>query len=164
MRFSRLPSHLPLALPRLDGTGWPDEAAVGRPSFDTSTFHELGVRHAFDPEAHAVADRLVDDLLPRVPTGVSAEDEPYLRKAFITAARTGAGLAIVERTLAAPDAAMVDRRLVGALWMARRRLPAMQPDWGRIAGFFLLAGYHVARGGPAVVERLAEQLGPASSA
>lgn len=161
--FSRRPgppSHLPLAPPGLDGAGWPDEAALGRPSFDTSTFYELGVRHAYDPEAHAVGDRLVEDLLPRVPTGVSEQDEPYLRKVFLTAARIGAGIAIVERTLEPPEPGTVDRHVAGALWQARRKLPAMQPGWSRTAGYFLLAGFHVARGGREVVDRLADQLGP----
>lgn len=158
--FARRPSHLPIALPRLDGSGWPDQAAVGRPSFDTSTYYELAVRHAFDPEAHAAADGLVDELLPRIDTAVSAEDEPYLRKVFITAARIGAGLGIVERTLASHDLDQVDRSIAGALWEARRKLPAMQPDWARTAGWFLLAGFHLARGGPGVLDRLREDLAP----
>lgn len=147
-----------MALPRVDGTGWPDEAAVGRPSFEMNTFYELGLRHAYDPEAHAVADRLVADVLPHVRTDVAAQDQPYLHKVFSTAARIGAGLGIVERGLAGSDPAQVDRRVAGALWQARRKLPAMQPAWLTLAGYFLLAGFHVARTGPEVVERLAEQV------
>ena len=154
--FARRPRHLPIALPRIDGSGWPDPSEVGRPSFDTSTYYELAIRHAYDPEAHAAADRLVDELLPRIPTGVSAEDEPYLRKVFTTAARIGAGLGIVDRTLADHDPDQVDRSIAGALWEARRKLPAMQADWARTAGWFLLAGFHLARGGPAVLHRLRE--------
>lgn len=157
--FRKAPSSLPIALPRLDGTGWPDEAALGRPSFETSTLYELALQRAYDPEAHAVADRLVADLLPHVPTGVTAEDEPYLRKVFTTAARIGAGVAVVERTLGVPDPAAVDRRVAGALWHARRRLPPMQQNWARTGGWFVLAGFHVARTGPSVVERLADELG-----
>jgi hypothetical protein len=161
--FSRRPSsptHLPLPPPRPDGAGWPDESQVGRPSFDASTFYELAVRHAYDPEAHAVGDRLVEDLLPRIPTGVGEQDEPYLHKVFLTAARIGAGIGIVERTLGPPAPEAVDRRIAGALWQARRRLPAMQPGWSRTAGFFLLAGFHVVRGGRDVVDRLSTELGP----
>jgi hypothetical protein len=162
--FRTRPTSVPLALPRLDGAGWPDEAALGRPSFETNTFYELAVRHAYEPESHAVADLLVDEALPHVPTGVTAEDEPYLRKVFITASRIGAGVAIVERTLGPVDAGTADRRIAGALWQARRKLPAMQADWSRYAGWFLLAGYHVARTGPSAVERLLAQLRPAGDA
>ncbi|MCW2614569.1 MAG: hypothetical protein JWN08_1563 [Frankiales bacterium] len=152
------PQHLPLDPPRLDGAGWPDAAGVGRPSFETSTYYELAVRNAFEPEAHAVADRLVDELLPRVETGVSGEDAPYLRKTILTAARVGAGVGIVERTFPPAEPGTVDRAVAGALWEARRRLPGMQPGWSRTAGFFLLAGFHVVRGGPSVVDDLARDL------
>ncbi len=156
--FPRRPRHLPLALPRLDGTGWPDPAAVGRPSFDTSTFYELACRNAYETEAHEVADRLVGAILPQVPTGVSARDEPYLRKVFHTAARIGAGLAMVERTLPTPDPRSVDRRIAGALWQARRRQPVMSPDWARTAAYFLLAGYYVARTSPEVIPSLVREV------
>jgi hypothetical protein len=161
--FSRRPSppsHLPLPPPGLDGAGWPDEGAAGRGSFESSTYYELAVRHAYDLEAHAVGDRLVDDLLPLVSTGVSEQDEPYLHKVFLTAARIGAGIGIVERSLGPANPQLVDRHIAGALWQGRRKLPAMQPDWGRTAGFFLLAGFHVVRGGREVVDRLADELGP----
>jgi hypothetical protein len=152
------PAALPYVRPRLDGTGWPEESALGRPSFDTATFAELGQRSAHDPEAHAVADRLVADLLPLVPTGVQAEDEPYLRKTFRTAAQIGAGLGVVERDLGRPDVETIDRRVAGALWQARRRLPAMPPDWSAAAAYFLLAGYAVARSGTQVVDELRHDL------
>lgn len=152
------PAELPYVRPRLDGTGWPPQTDVGRPSFDSATFAELGQRCAHDPEAHVVADRLVGDLLPHVPTVVTAEDEPYLRKTFRTAAQIGAGLGIVERDLGRPAGATIDRRVAGALWQARRRLPAMQPDWSAAAAYFLLAGYAVARSGPQVVDELRDDL------
>lgn len=162
MRFRRRPApqpaDLPYQRPRLDGTGWPDESALGRPSFDTATFAELGQRHAYDREAHVVADRLVAELLPHLWTGVSTEDEPYLRKTFTTAARIGAGLGIVERGLASTAAATMDRRVAGALWQARRRLPAMRSDWTAAAVWFLLAGYAVARSGLHVVDELRDDL------
>lgn len=153
-----LPRRLPLVLPRPDGTGWPDESLVGRPSFESGTWYELGLRHAYDPEAHAVADRLVADVLPALSTGVQPEDAPYLHKVFSTAARVGAGLGIVERGLSSDDDGTVDRRMVASLGAARRALPSMPADWARLAGFFLLAGFHVARTGPAMVDRLAEDV------
>ncbi len=149
--FAAKPSHLPLELPTSAGAGWPER---DRPSFGSTTLHELAVRDAYDPEAHAVADRLIADLLPRLTVVVGAEDEPYLTKVLITAARVGAGLAIVERTLPAAPAGTVDRRIAGALWEARSKLPAMQADWGRTAGFLLLAGFHVARTGPSGADAL----------
>ena len=45
------------------------ELAVGRMSFEVSTLYEMGYREAFEPEAHAVADQLMDRLLPAVPLG-----------------------------------------------------------------------------------------------
>jgi hypothetical protein len=159
--FARRPAALPVGLPRLDGSGWPDPGAVGRPSFDASTFYELATRQAFEPETHALADRVVDAALPRIPTGASAQDEPFLRKVFTTAARVGAGIGTVERTLGAPQPQLVDRRIAGALWLARSRLPAMRPDWSRSGAWFLLAGYHVARAGPEVLDELVEGIDPA---
>lgn len=161
--FSRRPARpglLPVTLPRLDGSGWPDQAEVGRPTFQASTYYELGMRNAFEIEAHAVADRLIEDLLPRVPTGVDAQDEPYLRKVFTTAARVGAGIGMVERGLGPVDPALVDRHVAGALWQARRKLPAMQPDWALAAGWFLLAGFHLSRRGLDALPGLAAQLDP----
>jgi hypothetical protein len=149
---------LAVSLPRPDGSGWPDRAAVGQPSFESNTFYELGLRSAYEPEAHAISARLVDDVLPYVPTGVSAEDEPYLTKVFATAARIGAGVGIVERGLGAADPAVVDRRIGAALWEGRRKLPVMSPEWATTAGYFLLAGFHVARSGPDGVDRLVEEL------
>ncbi|HVM28846.1 MAG TPA: hypothetical protein VM433_14400 [Mycobacteriales bacterium] len=158
--FARGPAFLALGTPRPDGAGWPDPAEVGRPSFEASTYHEMAIRQAFEPEAHAVADRLVDDVLPLLTVEVAPQDEPYLHKVFSTAARIGAGLGIVERTLRPSDLTVVDRQVAAALWVARRKLPAMQPDWAVLAGYFLLAGFHVARSGPATVERLVDDLRP----
>jgi hypothetical protein len=144
-----LPVVLALGLPRLDGAGWPDRAQAGRgASFDARTLFELGQRNAYEPEAHTVGDLLVEAALPRLGTGVSAADAPYLRQVYSTAARMGAGLAMVGRTL--PDAGedAVDRRLAGALWQARRALPAMPPEREAVAAWFLLAGFHLGRGGP----------------
>lgn len=145
-------------LPRLDGSGWPDAVALGRPSFEAQTFHELGLRHAYDPDVHALAERLVAAALPRLPTGVSREDEPHLRKVFLSAARTGAGIGRVERSQAAAPPGEVDRRIAGALWQARRGLPSMPDEWAVLGGWFVLAGRHLAvRGGG--VDELLEELG-----
>ena len=157
--FSRGPAYLPLDVPRLDGTGWPDPAEVGRPSFEANAYYEVATRNAFEPEAHEVADALVAAVLPHVPTGVSAEDEPYLRKLFLTAARIGAGMGRVERDLPTPDLERVDRHVAAALWQARRKLPAMRPDWAASAAYFLLAGYYVARTELYVIPTLVERLG-----
>lgn len=156
------PTSVPVDLPDVDGRGWPDRAAVGRPSFESSTFYELGVRHAYDPEAHAISARLADDLLPHVHTGVSGEDQPYLHKVFTTAARVGAGVGIVDRGLEPSEPGHVDRRIAAALWEGRRKLPVMSPQWATTAGFFLLAGFHVARAGPAEADRVLQELRPAT--
>ncbi|MDP9434200.1 MAG: hypothetical protein M3P93_02980 [Actinomycetota bacterium] len=142
--FRRRPPTLPLSLPRPDGAGWPDRAETGRPSFEGATYYELGTRNAFEPEAHDLADRLVDAVLPRLATGVTEEDEPYLRKTFLTAARIGAGVGMAERSLATPIHLM-DRHVAAALWLARRKLPAMRADWSRTGAYFMLAGYYLAR-------------------
>ncbi len=156
--FTRRPRYLPLVLPRLDGTGWPDLDAVGRPTFDSLTLYELGLRNAFEDEAHHLSDRLVDAALPHVPTGVSEEDEPYLTKVFRTAARIGAGVGMVERTLSTPDMDSMDRRIGASLWQARRKLPVMRQDWTVFAAYFLLAGYYVARTDPFVIPVLVEEM------
>ena len=156
--FSSRPGSLTMPRPQLDGTGWPDLAEVGRPTFESNTFYELGVRHAYDAEAHAISARLVDDLLPHIATGANAEDGPYLAKLFGVAARIGAGIGIVERGLGVAGLDSVDRRIAAALWEGRRKQPVMPPDVGGLAGYFLLAGFHVARTGPSLVERLVADL------
>lgn len=156
--FRSRPSSVPLARPRLDGTGWPDAREVGRPSFDSTTLLELATRAAYEPEAHAVADRLLDDVLPRVETGVDPVDEPYFRKLLLVAARVGAGLAIAERGVAATGPGTVDRSVASALVEARRQQPAMPADRARVAAYFLLAGFHVGRTGPAAVDDLLAEL------
>ena len=163
MRWSSRPKGpsvqlLEVSPPRPDGSGWPDRVRVGKPSFESNTFYELGLRSAYEPEAHAISARLVDDVLPHVPTGVSVEDEPYLTKVFATAARIGAGVGIVERGLGVTDPAVVDRRIGAALWEGRRKLPVMPAQWATTAGYFLLAGFHVARSGPDSIDRLVQEL------
>ena len=155
--FSRRPATLPLILPRMDGAGWPDRAVVGRPSFAGATYYELGTRHAFEPEAYELAEQVVDAVLPRLDTGAATDDEPYLRKTFLTAARIGAGVGMAERSLTTPLHEM-DRSVAAALWLARRKLPAMRPDWAKAGAYFLLAGYYVARTDPALIASLVQAL------
>lgn len=151
---------LPLRRPRLDGTGWPDPAALGRPSFESATYYEMATRRAYEPQAHAVADALVAAALPRVVTGATAEDEPYLDKVLLVAARIGAGLGIVDREQVAAGPDVLDRDVARALEQAQRGLPTMREDWTRIAGWFLLAGHLLAREGPDVLPELLDGLEP----
>lgn len=156
--FSRRPRTpalpLPLVLPRLDGDGgWPDRAAAGR-SFEASTYAELGSRRAFEADAHGVGEALVDAALPHLQTGVSEQDEPYLRSVFTAAARTGAGIGLVEAGMTRSGPGELDRDIAGALWQARTTLPALREDWARAAAWFLLSGHYAARSGPSALARL----------
>lgn len=143
-----VPDPLPLRTPRLDGTGWPDPSALGRPSFASATYYEMATRRAYEPQAHAIADALLAAALPRVSTGATAEDEPYLRKVLLVAARIGAGLGLVDREQLAAGPEVLHRDIALALVQARRGLPAMRQDWALVAGWFLLAGHLLARSGP----------------
>src|SRR5680860_207061 len=60
----RRPPLLPLQLPRLDGTSWPERREVGRDSFAASTLYQLGYREAFSPEAHHITDMLLAQVVP----------------------------------------------------------------------------------------------------
>lgn len=142
--------RLPLALPRLDGSGWP--SAAGRPSFEASTYYEMGCRQAYEPPAHELADRLVDAALGRLTTGAAPEDEPYLRKVLLTAARIGAGIGLVERQAVSPAPTELDPSVAGALGQARRGLPAMPPEWALLGAWFVLAGHYLARHDPPDLE------------
>ena len=130
---------LPLALPRRDGSTWRD--AMAHPSFEASTYYEMATRRAHEPDAHALADRLLEAAIPRVVTGASAEDEPYLRQVLRTAALIGAGLGLVDPS---PPGSL-DLGVAGALGAARRGLPAMQPDWALLGAWFLASGHFLAR-------------------
>lgn len=138
-RARTAPQPLPLALPRADGSTW--LSAMAQPSFEASTYYELATRRAHSPDAHALADRLVDAALPRVSTGVAAEDAPYLHKVLRTAAQVGAGLGLVDPS----PPGLLDPAVAGALGLARRGLPAMQPDWALLGAWFLAAGHFLAR-------------------
>ena len=146
---------LPLVLPRPDGTGWPDP---GRRSFDAAAYLELGTRRAYEPEAHAVADRLVPAALPRLGVVVGLDDEPYLARTFTVAARIGAGIGLVDREQVAAGSPDLDPAIAGALQLARRGLPAMQDDWARVGGWFVLAGHRLGRCGPDALPELLDVL------
>lgn len=137
------PAPLPLVVPRRDGTGW--TAAHAHTSFEASTHYENGSRQAYEPAVHALADRLLAQVLPAVDTGATAEDAPYLEKVLRTAARIGVGLGRVERESTATPPGELDRGIAGALGLARRGLPAMPPEQERLAAWFLLAGHFLAR-------------------
>jgi len=158
-REPRQPRLLPLRLPRLDGTTWPDRRDVGRPSFAASALYQMGYREAFEPEAHDIADRLVAEVLPRVSTRAAPEDEPYLRRTFTSAAQIGAGIGIVERRVANPDERSTDRQAGGALLVASDDLPAMPPHQRRVALYLLQSGHYVARTHPATIPLLVAELG-----
>ena len=152
------PDPAPLVLPRADGSTWP--GAAGRPSFEASTYHEMGLRRAHEPDAHGLADRLVAAASSRMRTGAGEQDVPHLHKVFVTAARIGAGIGLVEAGSAA--AGEITPGAAGALGQARRGLPAMQPDWALLAAWFLLAGHYLARHDPAaeplVLDALLDEL------
>ena len=163
--FGRSATHsgpVPLVLPRLDGSGWP--AMSGRPSFEASTYAEMGNRRAYEPDAHALADRLADAVLPRLRTGASAEDEPHLHKVFRTAARIGVGIGLVGREATSTGPGQLDPGLAGALGVAQRGLPSMQPGWARTAAWMLLGGHYLARQEPSAQDvalaALVEQVEP----
>ena len=138
------PEPLPLALPRRDGSTWLN--AMAQPSFEASTYYEMAMRQAYEPQAHALADRLLEEALPHVETGAGAEDAPYLRKVLLTAARIGVGLGLVDPS----PPGRLDLAVAGGLGQARRGLPAMSPEWSLLGAWFLAAGHYLARHDEAV--------------
>jgi hypothetical protein len=149
---------LPLQLPRLDGTSWPERREVGRVSFAASTLYELGYREAFEPEAHDITDLLLDRILPMLPAVADPEDEPYLRRVFSSAAQIGAGIGRVERTTVQHDEVGTDRQAAGALWVAADDLPSMPVPQRAIARYLMQCGYYLARTDPMRVPLLVAAL------
>ena len=145
-RARSAPEPLPLPLPRPDGSTW--LSAMAQPSFEASTYCEMATRQAHEPDAHALADRLLEAALPHVDTGASAEDAPYLRKVLLRAARIGAGLGLVDPS----PPGLLDLAVAGGLGEARRGLPAMREDWALLGAWFLAAGHYLARHDEAVRE------------
>ena len=141
----RRPRLLPLELPRLDGTSWPDRREVGRDSFAASTLYQLGYREAFSPEAHEITDLLLDQVVPILGTDAAPEDEPYLRGVLSAAAQVGAGIGIVERRVVPHPEPGTDRQIAGALWVAAADLPSMPVHQQDVARFLLQCGYYLAR-------------------
>ena len=141
----RRPRLMPLQLPRLDGTSWPDRREVGRDSFAASTLYQLGYREAFSPEAHHITDLLLDQVLPLIRTDATPEDEPYQRGVFSAAAQIGAGIGIVERRVVPHPDPGTDRQIAGALWVAAGDLPSMPAHQRDVARFLLQCGYYLAR-------------------
>ena len=156
--FRRKPPRLPLRMPRKDGSSWPDRRDVERRSFAALTLYQMGYREAFEPEAAAIADRLVEDVLPMFAIDSAPEDAPYLRQVFVSAAQIGAGIGIVDRRTAYPDERRFDREVGRALWEAVSELPAMPPEQRRIARYLLAAGHYVARAGFETIPRMLASL------
>lgn len=149
---------LPLHLPRLDGTSWPDRREVGRVSFAASTLYQLGYREAFEPEAHDITDLLLGRVLPMLPVETAPEDEPHLRRLFSSAAQIGAGIGRVERTTVQHDELVTDRQAAGALWVAADDLPSMPVPQQAIARYLMQCGYYLARTDPTRVHLLVAAL------
>lgn len=155
-RRAPAPEPAPLVLPRLTGSGgWPP--SPGR-SFEAATCHELGTRRAFEADAHGIGEALLDAALQHLDLHVEPEDQPYLRSVLSAAARTGAGIGLVELDLSRPADGILSAAAAGALWQARGGLPAMPEDRARVAAWFLLAGHYAARCGPSALAPLAEVL------
>jgi hypothetical protein len=129
-------------------------------SFEVSTLYELGYREAFEPAAHAIADLLMDGLLPTIPLGgVSTEDAPYLNRVFMVAAQVGAGIGIVEARTLSPDEWCSDRSIWGALWKALDDLPRIPLEQHRFAASFMMhSGYYIARTRHGEIDRLLAEL------
>ena len=153
--------QLPLQFPQLDGTTWPDRRAVGRTSFAAVTLYQLGYQEAFAPESHDVADLLLAQVLPLLPTDEPPEDAPYLRRVFSSAAQIGAGIGMVEQRVVQPAEHCTDRQIAGALWVAADDLPSMPAHQQEVARYLLQCGYYLARTDPAQTRRLVEALGHA---
>ena len=115
-------------------------------SFEVSTLYEMGYREAFEPAAHAIADLLMDQLLPAIPLdGVADQDAPYLQRVFMVAAQVGAGIGLVEARSLQPAQWCSDRRIWGALWKAMDDLPRLHQQQRSVATFMMHSGYYLAR-------------------
>jgi hypothetical protein len=156
--FRRKPQSLPLRMPRLDGSPWPDRRDVERRSFAALTLYQMAYREAFEPEAVIIADRLVETVLPMFPIDSAPEDAPYLRQVFVSAAQIGAGIGIVDRGTAHPNERRIDLEVGRALWEAATELLAMPPEQRRIARYLLAAGHYVARAGFETIPRMLASL------
>lgn len=152
------PERLPLRVPLPDGSAWPTRRAVGRQSFAASTIYQMGYREAFTPEAHAVADPLLEQVLPRLRADSAPEDVPYLRRLFGSAGQIGAGIGLIEPRVAQREPGSLDRQVAGALLEAEGELPAMPTHHHAVAVYFLHCGYYLVRTGTAGLPVLLAQL------
>ena len=151
--FRRKPPRLPLRMPRMDGSSWPDRRDVERRSFAALTLYEVGYREAFEAEAATIADRLVEEVLPMFPIDSAPKDAPYLRQVFVSAAQIGAGIGIVDRRTANPDERSIDREVGRHRGQpsANSRRCLRSSDGSRD---LLQAGYYVARTGFGTIPRM----------
>jgi hypothetical protein len=124
-------------------------------SFEVSTLYEMGYREAFEPAAHAIADLLMDRLLPAVAVGgVADQDAPYLHRVFMVAAQVGAGIGLAEERSLQPAQWCSDRRIWGALWQAMDDLPRLHQQQQSVAAFMMHSGYYLARTDLGAVDQL----------
>lgn len=154
----RRPQRLPLRVPRPDGSTWPTRQEVGRASFAASTVYQSGYGEAFTPEAHDIADPLLEQVLPRLSLDAAPEDQPYLRRLLSSAAQIGAGIGLVEQRVAQPGEPSTDRQVAGALLEAGDDLPAMPARQHAVAVYLLHCGYYLARTGVARLPVLLNEL------
>jgi hypothetical protein len=157
--FGRKDRSLPLRVPRFGGPLWPDRREFARHSFATQTLYQMARREAFEPQAHAVVDLLVDSVLPLFPLDVAPQDAPYLRQVLLAAAQVGAGIGLVEARTADPGEQSIDRDIGGALWEAASELPALPPEQRRLALYLLQSGHYLARTGPESLPLMLAALG-----
>ncbi len=151
--FRRKPPTLPLRMPRIDGSSWPDRRDVERRSFAALTLYQMGYREAFEPEAATIADRLAEEVLPMFLIDSAPGDAPYLRQVFVSAAqmapesgswiggpRTPTSGASTERSggrCGRPSAN--SRRCLRSCDASRatcfrQGITSREPDWGRSLG------------------------------
>jgi hypothetical protein len=128
-------------------------------TFEVSTLYEMGYREAFEPTAHAIADLLMDQLLPAIPLGgVADQDAPYLQRVFMVAAQVGAGIGLVEARSLQPAQWCSDRRIWGALWKALDDLPRLHQQQRLVATFMMHSGYYLARTNLGAINQLSAVL------
>ena len=120
--------------------------------------YQTGYTEAFTPEAHDIADPLLEHVLPRLSLDAAPEDLPYLRRLLSSAAQIGAGIGMVEQRVVHRGEQGTDRQVAGALLEAGDDLPAMPAQQRRKAIYLLHCGYYLARTGPAGLAVLLTQL------
>lgn len=151
------PSSLELQSPTAAGTAWPATMPGARSGFGAATAHRLGLNAAFSPEALHAADLITAQLVPLLDFDASAPDLPHVVDLLRSAARTGAGIGIVDgRSSIAPDRLSSDA--AGALGLAAFDLEPLPTDLRRHVRYVLHAGLWAARRGDTAIEQLAHAL------